>query len=93
MNTIGTQELLDKGIIQEVNRLFLHPRGMALAVSSDDETNESKLIMLDDRDDDTGFYYPDGVITQEKKKHCLKLHESKVVHRVNNLGYVVQAMD
>lgn len=34
---MGAREFRDLGLLQEVNRLFLHPRGLALEVETDDD--------------------------------------------------------
>ena len=46
VKTITAREFMDRGYLQEVNRQFLHPLGLALAISIDE----------DDPDDPGEFY-------------------------------------
>jgi hypothetical protein len=48
------------GYLQEVNRRFFHPLGLALSVNVDDDGTESLGPMLTD-DDSEGWYYGDSV--------------------------------
>lgn len=55
---IDIKEFREKGYLQEVNRRFFHPLGMALAISSDDKTKkESIAFIFDARDDKDGFEF------------------------------------
>jgi len=57
-------ELRDLGVIQEINRQFLHPLGLALEVEIDDQTGEVHLGgVWDSRDDPEGIAY--GTVAQE----------------------------
>ena len=50
------------GFLQEANRLFFHPIGLALEVIVDDETEEERLGGIwDYRDDPEGILYGDDV--------------------------------
>lgn len=50
-------EFRSKGYLQEVNRLLLHPLGLALQVTIDDENNEVISGIIDCRDDDEGIIF------------------------------------
>lgn len=55
---VDLKEFQEKGYLQELNRRFLHPLGMAMQVSKDNETGEvSFLGFIDSRDDDEGFIF------------------------------------
>lgn len=56
MKIITNKEFQAKGYLQEVNRLFFHPLGLAIAIQ-DENLEESKLLVLDYRDDPEGVYY------------------------------------
>jgi len=54
---IDIKEFREKGYLQEVNRMFLHPLGLALSVSVDDNANEKLDGIWDYRDDEEGIIY------------------------------------
>lgn len=52
------QEFREGGFLQEVNRLFFHPVGLALAINVDAKGEpESLAFILDFREDPEGGYY------------------------------------
>lgn len=55
---MSIKEFREKGYLQELNRRFLHPLGLALEVIVDDKTGEERLGGIwDYRDDPEGIYY------------------------------------
>jgi len=58
---IGPDELLDCGYVQEVNRRFFHPLGLALAVDRDKVNLDGSfpVQVWDYRDDPEGFLFAD----------------------------------
>lgn len=54
---IDIKEFREKGYLQELNRRFLHPLGLALEVIIDDEGMEKLGGVWDYRDDPEGIYY------------------------------------
>jgi hypothetical protein len=54
---IDIKEFRSKGYLQEVNRRFLHPLGLALEVLVDEEGNETLGGIWDYRDDEMGIIY------------------------------------
>lgn len=64
---IKIAEFRKKGFLQEANRQFFHPLGLALEVAVDDVTGDEKLGGLwDYRDDPEGIVYGDGEIDASK---------------------------
>jgi hypothetical protein len=55
-------ELVSTGFLQELNRQFLHPRGLALCVNGDEQTQKSWLSIWDYRDDLEGMIFSDETI-------------------------------
>lgn len=60
--TLTLKELRDGGYLQEANRLFFHPLGLALAVVFTDGANHEAdepdgLVVNDCRDDPEGYYF------------------------------------
>ena len=103
MMVLGVQDMVDDvkrmdihefrelGFLQEANRLFFHPLGLALEVFLDEDTGEERLGgVWDYRDDPEGMCFGDGVIDQEKVD-CVSAELSKhVEHRVRMFGAIVQ---
>lgn len=55
---INIREFADQGYLQEVNRCFLHPLGLALEIGDDDLSGESYITgVWDYRDDPEGMHF------------------------------------
>jgi hypothetical protein len=54
---IDIKEFREKGYLQELNRRFLHPLGLALEIISEDDGTEKLGGVWDYRDDEEGIYY------------------------------------
>lgn len=54
---IDIKEFREKGYLQELNRRFLHPLGLALEIVLDDDNNETLGGVWDYREDKEGIYY------------------------------------
>ena len=54
---IDIKEFRDKGYLQELNRRFLHPLGLALSVKVNDDGSETLDSIWDYREDSEGIYY------------------------------------
>ena|GEM_PF-2201440 len=89
INRMSVAEFRKLGYLQELNRQFLHPLGLALEIIVDDATGEESLGGIwDYRDDPDGIRYES--VDSEKASAVLqaqKLHEPA---RRLALGYVVQ---
>jgi hypothetical protein len=57
MKMLPIKEFREKGYLQELNRRFLHPLGLALVVSIDDDTGEEYIDGVWDCIDD-----PEGIL-------------------------------
>lgn len=78
------QEFRDEGFLQEVNRQFFHPLGLAMAVNIDyglDEDGYMSVYIWDERDDPEGWFFAEGEISQEKADKVEALRDSKRVVR------------
>ncbi len=90
---ISVREFRDEGFLQELNRNFLHPLGLALEVVIDDDNKVTFGEVWDYRDDPEGLMYSQGDIDSEfrrKAKNVKTLAESKAQHRQSKLGWVIQ---
>jgi hypothetical protein len=93
VKTLDLEVLRDDGYLQEVNRLFFHPLGLALAVALPTKAGEPppSLSVLDAREDLEGFHF----IENDLNVKFLRLHNIsrlRRVARVNKLGYWVQPL-
>jgi len=57
MKHINIAEFRSEGFLQELNRQFLHPLGLAMEIAVDDDGNESISGIQDHRDDPEGVIY------------------------------------
>ena len=60
--TLSIKEFQESGLLQEVNRLFFHPRGMALAIVMPDQSDNEDgwaLHNIQVTDDPEGFMFTD----------------------------------
>lgn len=93
-------EFRDAGYLQEVNRQFLHPLGLALELARDvdDDTGEKGPWRIsgvwDYRDDPEGMMYDPAVLSspdgQAKAERVRAERAEKAVVRAKNLGFIIQ---
>lgn len=93
--TIDPEEFLDLGLLQEVNRQFFHPRGLALAVSLDDDGRITGVgPVFDFRDDPEGVIYGEGELYHEQGRERARRVEAMLLEREDvredRFGFVVQ---
>lgn len=82
---IDIKEFRAKGFLQEVNRTFFHPLGLALEVIINDETGEETLGgVWDYRDDQEGMFFETSIISKDKIDHIETFRKSKITHRKEN---------
>lgn len=72
---IDIKEFREKGYLQELNRNFLHPLGLALEVVIDTEGNEKLGGIWDYREDEEGIYYNLKESNEERIEKFLKNKE------------------
>jgi hypothetical protein len=94
MQGMDLQEFMRLGFLQEANRVFFHPVGLALTVVTDTDTGTSTLVVDDERGDPEGFVFPPEMLDTEaaraKAAHVQELWESKVEARIALLGAPIQ---
>ena len=79
---IDVKEFRRLGILQEVNRRFFHPLGLALEVIVNDEDGAETLGGIwDYRDDPEGNFFSEDMIKQEAIDYVEKLRKSKIKAR------------
>lgn len=88
--TITVKEFRELGFIQELNRRFLHPLGLALEVRIDEHGKESIERVWDNRDDPEGMIFGDGMIDPQKAEYIYAEEDKREAQRKLALGYIVQ---
>lgn len=86
MKYLSAEEIRSLGILQEVNRLFFHPLGLAAQVNMED----GSLLIQDHREDPEGVYYAEGVMEPAKRKAFVLFAAERHRQREGALGYVCQ---
>lgn len=81
------------GLLQEVNRLVLHPLGMALETKTFSDGSEHLGGIWDFRDDPEGIIFDNDYAKPEKARDVANMLEAKGVTRHATLGYVIQPLD
>jgi len=87
---ITAKEFREIGGLQEVNRCFLHPRGLAIEIIVGDDGSESFGDVWDYRGDNEGMIFSDGQIDQDKCKTFQELYDSKKKARKLAIGTIIQ---
>lgn len=87
---MSVKEFRELGYLQELNRRFLHPLGLALEIVLEKDGTESFGGVWDYRDDPEGMSYADGVIDQDKAKRISDEQAAKEPVRFSRLGYIIQ---
>jgi len=95
INYMDIKEFREKGLLAELNRTFLHPLGLALEVTIEDDGEEKLGGIWDFRDDPEGILYADKILpsVMEKCVNVQKFIEEKHKQRFEVLGYVFQDIE
>jgi 8-oxo-dGTP pyrophosphatase MutT (NUDIX family) len=78
---IDIKEFREAGFLQEANRRFFHPRGLALEVVVEDDGTERLGGMWDYREDPEGMLFGQDMIDIKKAKYVEDLAKSKISER------------
>lgn len=99
MKTIDLNEFREKGYLQEANRKFFHPLGLALTVGTD-ENNQVQLFVQDSREDPEGFAFDFKNRSKEsnaksiiKRDNILNELQKRSSARVKLFGDVIEEID
>lgn len=97
---IGIKEFREKGYLQELNRRFLHPLGLALEVIVNDEGIEKLGGVWDYREEQEGIYYDISNSNLERKNKFNEKRffidtelESRCENRKKVLGFDIEPLD
>lgn len=89
MKYMGIKEFVDEGYLQEANRRFFHPLGLALEAYME----EGILRVWDCRDDEEGVIYDKGVIDADKHDHVVAEFAKRDIARFRAFGFVTQPVE
>ena len=92
---MGAKEFRELGYLQELNRCFLHPLGLALEVMIDEETGDEVFGKVwDYRDDPEGIVFNDEFTHLNDKRAIAQRiafeRNKKSATRKELLGYTIQ---
>lgn len=87
---MSVKEFREQGYLQELNRRFLHPLGLALEVALHEDGIERFGEVWDNREDPEGMIYGPGMIDAEKANRIDEEAKRKIVNRSFTLGFVIQ---
>jgi hypothetical protein len=90
LKKLTAKEFRAQGYLQELNRRFLHPLGLALEVTLHEDGNETFGEVWDCRDDPEGLIYGPGVINPKKAKFVYDETAARFPERVKRLGFDIQ---
>lgn len=85
------KELRKFGYIQEINRQFLHPLGLAIEVVIEKDGTERLGGIWDLRDDPEGLYYIQ--LNKSKMRRVKREQRNRAKIRQEKLGFVIQKKD
>ena len=91
---INIKEFREFGFLQELNRVFLHPMGLALEVIIEEDGTETLGGIWDYREDLEGMSFLDLSTDEAKEKaERVATHaQEKAVNRLAILGFILQPM-
>jgi len=87
------KEFREFGYLQELNRKFLHPLGLALEVVVNDDGTESFGGVWDYRDEEEGILYDQSLINSEEFQKKYRRVYSEILNRIDGrskLGFWIQ---
>lgn len=85
--------LVDTGLLFEINRAVLHPFGVAMAVTLDDDGKYKESFgLLDARDDPEGWVFDDASFAECEAKYAAfgKAERDRIFRRLDSLGFIRQ---
>jgi hypothetical protein len=85
------KEFRQLGLLVEINRLFLHPLGLALEVAINKDNKEYIQGIWDCREDPSGIIYHS--LNLEKIEKAQGFIKKQHENRMNTLGYIIQEQE
>lgn len=92
MKCMEVKEFVDLGLLQEINRLLLHPMGLALSVMVEEDGSAAFHKIIDVRDNPEGTIFGDKVIDVKKVQKVNEMLEAKKDDRIQRFGWHIQPL-
>lgn len=91
---LSAEEIQTSGLLQEINRLLLHPLGLSLVIVRNDATGEKFIRgICDNRNDPDGFVFPPEIVHHHDFiRKAQNVQRMVMPERQERLGYVVQPL-
>jgi hypothetical protein len=86
IKTIDIKEFRELGFLQEVNRCFFHPLGLALSVKVNEDGTEQLDSVWDYREDPEGITFGTGMIDRSKMDYVFNELQKHSEHRAALFG-------
>lgn len=90
---IDIKEFRSEGYLQEINRQFLHPLGLALEVAIGRNGKEKLSGIWDYRDDPEGLRYAKDIPSKEHVNNITSIVNKRKPIREKALGYWIQGLE
>ena len=90
---IDVKEFREQGFLQEANRMFFHPLGLALSIQINEDGTEEFGGIWDYREDPEGITFGEGMINKEKSERIETLYLEKCEYRNQYLGFEIQPIE
>lgn len=88
---MSLSEFREKGLLQEVNRQFLHPLGLALEMVIDDDGKSLFGGVWDSRDDPEGIIFDLSIpLDKDAENYVQSLRDAHEAERMKRFGWVIQ---
>lgn len=84
------KEFRQKGYLQELNRRFLHPLGLALEVIVHEDGSESFGGVWDAQDQPEGIIYDPTMLDPRKSAYVHNQASRRTLERFQTLGFIIQ---
>ena len=90
-------EFLDGGLLQEVNRLFFHPRGLALELTVESGTQTKYIVGIQDwRKDPEGIAFKESLEqsaeAKQKANNVERMRKEQQAKRFKHFGWDIQPL-
>ena len=90
MKYMDLKEFREIGYLHEINRLILHPLGLALEITVDDLGQEHISGIQDHRDIPCGYSFLSP--NEKKAENIRNIQEERKPQRLETLGYWIQPL-
>jgi len=89
------QLFIDHGYLQELNRQFLHPLGLALEIQIDDDGKPSDSCRIVETSDPAGKTYRElPTVESHRKALTVEIRRQEIERaRVQKYGFIIQPID